>query len=49
MTTRLKIGPRFGKVLLREWLHRALPGAGAYARKRGFNPPVGAWMAGRRD
>ncbi len=46
---RLKIGPRLGKVLLREWLHRALPGAGAYARKRGFNPPVGAWMAARRE
>ena len=45
---RLKIGPRLGKVLLREWLHRALPGAGAYAKKRGFNPPAGAWMAARR-
>jgi asparagine synthase (glutamine-hydrolysing) len=44
---RLKVGPRFGKVLLREWLHRALPGAAAWARKRGFNPPVGAWMAAR--
>ncbi|MBV9757395.1 MAG: hypothetical protein JO047_10110, partial [Alphaproteobacteria bacterium] len=44
---RLKIGPRFGKRVLRAWLHGALPGAGAWARKRGFNPPVGAWMAAR--
>jgi asparagine synthase (glutamine-hydrolysing) len=46
---RLKIGPRFGKVLLRRWLNRALPGAGAFARKRGFNPPVGRWMAARKE
>jgi asparagine synthase (glutamine-hydrolysing) len=46
---RLKIGPRLGKLLLREWLDRALPGAGAYARKRGFNPPIGAWMAARGE
>ena len=44
---RLKIGPRLGKVLLRDWLHRTLPGAQAYARKRGFNPPIGGWMAAR--
>ncbi len=41
-----KAGPRFGKVLLREWLARAFPEAGAYARKKGFKPPVGAWIAG---
>jgi len=46
---RLKVGPRLGKVLLRDWLHRALPGAHPYARKRGFNPPVGRWMAGRKQ
>jgi len=46
---RLKIGPRLGKVLLRNWLDRALPGARAFARKRGFNPPVGSWMAARRE
>jgi asparagine synthase (glutamine-hydrolysing) len=44
---RLKIGPRLGKVVLRDWLHRTLPGARAYARKRGFNPPIGGWMAAR--
>jgi asparagine synthase (glutamine-hydrolysing) len=45
----LKTGVRFGKVLLRDWLARAFPEAGAYARKQGFNPPVGAWMAARAD
>jgi asparagine synthase (glutamine-hydrolysing) len=44
-----KAGPRFGKVLLRTWLADAFPEAGAWARKRGFNPPVGAWMAARSD
>ena len=41
----LKTSMRFGKVLLRDWLARAFPEAGAYARKKGFKPPVGAWMA----
>ena len=44
---RLKTGARFGKVLLRDWLADAFPQAGAYARKKGFKPPVGAWMAAR--
>ncbi len=42
-----KAGPRFGKVLLRQWLEGAFPQAGAWARKQGFKPPVGAWMAAR--
>jgi len=41
----LKTSMRFGKVLLRDWLAGAFPQAGAYARKKGFKPPVGAWMA----
>ena len=40
-----KASMRFGKVLLRDWLAQAFPAAGAYARKKGFKPPVGAWMA----
>ena len=44
---KLKAGARFGKVLLRDWLAEAFPQAGAYARKKGFKPPVGAWMAAR--
>jgi asparagine synthase (glutamine-hydrolysing) len=42
-----KAGLRFGKVLLRDWLARAFPEAGAYARKKGFKPPVGDWMQAR--
>jgi len=42
-----KVGWRFGKVLLRDWLAQAFPQAGAYARKKGFKPPVGAWMQAR--
>jgi asparagine synthase (glutamine-hydrolysing) len=44
---RLKVGVRFGKVLLRRWLANAFPEARAFARKKGFKPPVGAWIAGR--
>jgi asparagine synthase (glutamine-hydrolysing) len=43
----LKTGARFGKLLLRDWLAGAFPQAGAYARKKGFKPPVGRWMAAR--
>ncbi len=42
-----KVGWRFGKHLLRDWLAGAFPAAGAYARKKGFKPPVGAWMQAR--
>ena len=45
----LLTGLKHGKVLLREWLHRANPKARPFARKQGFNPPVGAWMAARAD
>jgi asparagine synthase (glutamine-hydrolysing) len=43
----LKANLKYGKVLLREWLARANPAARPFARKKGFNPPVGAWMAAR--
>ncbi len=42
-----KAGLRFGKRLLRQWLARAFPEAGAFARKKGFKPPVGPWIAAR--
>jgi asparagine synthase (glutamine-hydrolysing) len=42
-----KVDLRFGKRLLRRWLSRAFPEAGAFARKKGFKPPVGAWIARR--
>ena len=42
---RAKVRRRFGKWLLRQWLSKALPEAAAFAKKKGFNPPVGAWIA----
>jgi asparagine synthase (glutamine-hydrolysing) len=42
-----KVGWRFGKLLLRDWLAQAFPEARAHARKKGFKPPVGAWMQAR--
>jgi asparagine synthase (glutamine-hydrolysing) len=44
-----KASLRFGKRLLREWLAQRFPQAGAYARKKGFKPPVGAWIAARGE
>ncbi len=44
-----KTGVRFGKLLLRDWLAEAFPAAGAWARKKGFKPPVGGWIAGRGE
>ncbi len=46
---RLRANPRHGKVLLRHWLARHAPETRPFARKRGFNPPVGGWMHARRD
>jgi len=36
------------KRILRDWLSRKVPAAQPYARKLGFNPPVGQWIATRR-
>ena len=44
---RLKNDLRTGKRLLRDWLAREFPAANPYARKKGFDLPVGAWMAAR--
>lgn len=44
-----KVGVRMGKLLLRDWLSRAMPEAGAFARKKGFKPPVGRWMQARAE
>jgi asparagine synthase (glutamine-hydrolysing) len=48
LPARLRANPRHGKVLLRHWLARHAPETRPFARKRGFNPPVGAWMHARR-
>ena len=44
---RARIGRRMGKLILREFLAEICPEAGAFARKKGFNPPIGRWMAAR--
>jgi asparagine synthase (glutamine-hydrolysing) len=44
----LKATLRFGKVLLRDWLAGANPDTRPYARKRGFEVPVGEWIHARR-
>ena len=44
-----KTGVRFGKLALREWLAGAFPQAGAWARKKGFKPPVGGWIAAQGE
>src|SRR5262245_28786472 len=41
---RLKIRGERGKWLLRRWLDRTLPAAGAFAPKRGFTVPVAEWI-----
>jgi asparagine synthase (glutamine-hydrolysing) len=46
---RTKIGLLHGKLLLRRQLAAMLPGKVATARKRGFNTPIGRWMAGRQN
>jgi asparagine synthase (glutamine-hydrolysing) len=42
-----KVRGKLGKWLLRDWLSRHLPEATAFARKTGFVPPVGEWIAAR--
>ena len=42
-----KVRGGLGKWLLREWLARNAPAAEPFARKQGFNPPVGTWIANR--
>ena len=46
---RAKIRGGLGKWLLRAWLARNCPAAEPFARKQGFNPPVGRWIAARAD
>lgn len=45
----LKLRDGKGKYLLRRWLHREMPQADAFSRKRGFTVPVGAWIGERGD
>jgi len=45
----LKVRGRVGKWLLREWLAKHFPKAGAFSRKKGFSVPVGEWIAQKGD
>jgi asparagine synthase (glutamine-hydrolysing) len=46
---RAKVRGGLGKWLLREWLARNVPAAEPFAKKTGFNPPMGEWIAARAD
>jgi len=41
----MKVTTLMAKRLLRDWLAANVPATEPYARKTGFNPPVGAWIA----
>lgn len=45
----MKIRNGLGKWLLREWLHKVLPEAKPFERKRGFTVPVGEWIQRRGE
>jgi len=47
LADRQKVRDGTGKWLLRKWLDERLPQAQAFAKKRGFTVPVGAWIARR--
>jgi asparagine synthase (glutamine-hydrolysing) len=44
----MKATPRIAKRMLRDWLAINVPAAEPYAKKLGFNPPVGEWIAARQ-
>ena len=44
----MKATTTMAKLLLRDWLADRLPSSEPYAKKAGFNPPVGSWIAARQ-
>jgi asparagine synthase (glutamine-hydrolysing) len=44
---RMAVRDGLGKYLLRRWLEKNLPAAKPFARKQGFDVPVGAWIAAK--
>jgi asparagine synthase (glutamine-hydrolysing) len=44
----MKATTKMAKRMLRDWLAMNVPAAEPYAKKLGFNPPVGEWLAVRR-
>ena len=49
LSDRLKIHGDLGKILPRRWLAKADPLYPAMAKKKGFNTPVGGWIAARAE
>lgn len=45
----MKVRNKLGKWILRDWLSKNMPAADAWAKKKGFNPPVGEWIAFYKD
>ena len=43
----MKATTKMAKRILRDWLSTNVPAAYPYARKTGFNPPVGEWIAAK--
>jgi len=44
----LKATTRMSKRLLRDWVAKNIPAAEPYAKKKGFNPPIGEWIAAKK-
>jgi asparagine synthase (glutamine-hydrolysing) len=49
LTDDQKATTKMSKRLLRDWLAANAPAARPYAKKTGFNPPVGEWIAVRKS
>jgi asparagine synthase (glutamine-hydrolysing) len=45
----MKATTKMAKPLLRDWLSANMPAVDSYARKTGFNPPVGEWINPRKS
>ncbi len=44
----MKATTRMSKRLLRDWVAKYIPAAEPYAKKKGFNPPIGEWIAAKK-
>lgn len=47
LPTEFKVEKNLGKAVVRHWVAKHCPAAGAFDRKRGFTVPVGEWIAQR--
>ena len=44
-----KATTKMSKRILRDWLAKNVPAAEPYAKKLGFNPPIGEWIAAKKS